>query len=117
VVVVVVLVDLVVVVLVVVLVVGSGTALLARALGLAPSLRLATVSRQLTSPLAMACADLLGAPRGTAVALVVVTGLLGANAGQKLMDAIGCRSPAARGLTMGASGEAHHPPPPCIPRR
>ncbi len=54
-----------------------GTAALARGLGLSPLLRLATVPRQLTSPLAMTVADLVGADRSLAVALVVATGLLG----------------------------------------
>mmetsp|Transcript_21179 Transcript_21179/g.41961 ORF Transcript_21179/g.41961 Transcript_21179/m.41961 type:complete len:568 (+) Transcript_21179:146-1849(+) len=80
-----------------------GTAALARLLCLGPSLRLPCVSRQLTSPLAMAVADLLGAERSLAVALVVITGLLGSNFGRALMDALGYHNPVTRGLTMGAS--------------
>ena len=81
-----------------------GTAALARGIGLSPALRLSTVTRQITSPLAMACAGLLGADPSLAVALVVVTGLLGSNFGAALLDAAGFKGKAAaRGLAMGAA--------------
>lgn len=80
-----------------------GTAALARGLGMAEKLRLATTMRQITSPLALSCANTLGTDGSIAVALVVVTGLLGANFGGTLMAALGVKSPVARGLTMGAT--------------
>jgi putative effector of murein hydrolase/putative effector of murein hydrolase LrgA (UPF0299 family) len=80
-----------------------GTVALARGLGLAEPLRLATATRQITSPLALSCAGMLGADASTAVALVVVTGLLGANWGGGWMTRLGLVSPAARGLAMGAT--------------
>jgi putative effector of murein hydrolase len=80
-----------------------GTAALARGLGLAENLRLATTMRQITSPLALSCANTLATDGSIAVALVVVTGLLGANFGGSLMTALGIKSPVARGLTMGAT--------------
>ena len=47
-----------------------GTAFLARVIMLSEPLRLATVSRQLTSPLAMSCASMLNADVSLAVAMV-----------------------------------------------
>ena len=77
--------------------------MLAKALKISELLRLATVSRQLTSPLAMACAGMLGADVPLAVSMVVITGLLGANFGAALMTKFGVVSPVTRGLAMGAS--------------
>ena len=72
-----------------------GTALAVRLLGLASAdLRVALLSRNITSPLALAIAGLLGASASTmslAVSLVVVTGVFGANFGFVLfgIDAVG----------------------------
>jgi putative effector of murein hydrolase/putative effector of murein hydrolase LrgA (UPF0299 family) len=80
-----------------------GTALLARALALPAATAIATLPRQLTSPLAMACAGMLGADTSAAVTLVVITGLIGANAGAKILDALNVKDPTARGLAMGTA--------------
>ena len=80
-----------------------GTAALARVLQLGEALRLATVSRQLTSPLAMACAGMLETDVPLAVSMVVITGLLGANFGAAVMTKFGISSPVTRGLAMGTS--------------
>lgn len=84
-----------------------GTAWMVRLIGLMqPSFRVALLSRNITSPLAMAIAGLLGASASTvslAVALVVVTGLFGANFGAASLTAAGIRNPVARGMGIGAA--------------
>jgi putative effector of murein hydrolase len=81
-----------------------GTAMMVRALRLAsPALRLSLLSRNITSPLAMAIASILGADVGLAVAMVVVTGLLGANFGASILSTFGIQDPVARGMGIGAA--------------
>jgi len=84
-----------------------GTAWMVRLMGLVtPSLRVALLSRNITSPLAMAIAGLLGASASTvsiAVSLVVVTGLFGANFGAASLTKAGIRDPVARGMGIGAA--------------
>lgn len=84
-----------------------GTAWMVRLMGLIqPSLRLALLSRNITSPLAMAIAGLLGASSSTvsiAVSIVVVTGLFGANFGAAILNAAGIKNPVARGMGIGAA--------------
>jgi len=84
-----------------------GTAWMVRLIGLMqPSFRVALLSRNITSPLAMAIAGLLGASASTvslAVALVVVTGLFGANFGAASLNAMGIKNPVARGMGIGAA--------------
>jgi len=61
-----------------------------RSLGIKnPVLRLCMLSRNITSPLAMAIAGILGADASLAVSMVVVTGLIGANFGASILDAVG----------------------------
>ena len=81
-----------------------GTAALANALQLPAAVRLASVSRQVTAPLAIAIAGLLGADPSLAATIVVLTGLVVANFGAAALDALGVRAPVARGLAMGAAG-------------
>jgi putative effector of murein hydrolase len=81
-----------------------GTAAVVRLLAIAsPALRLSLLSRNITSPLAMAIASLLGADVSLAVAMVVVTGLIGANFGASILSAFGVQDPVARGLGIGAA--------------
>jgi putative effector of murein hydrolase len=81
-----------------------GTALAVRLLGIGnPSLRLSLLSRNITSPLAMAIAGILGADESLAVSMVVVTGLLGANFGASILTAFGIKDAVARGLGIGAA--------------
>jgi len=81
-----------------------GTALAVRLLKIgSPYLRLSLLSRNITSPLAMAIASILGADVSLAVSIVVVTGLIGANFGASILDAFGVRDPVARGLGIGAA--------------
>ena len=81
-----------------------GTAAMVRLLRIAdPTVRLALLSRNITSPLAMAIASILGANASLAVTMVVVTGLLGANFGASILDAAGIKDAVARGLGIGAA--------------
>lgn len=80
------------------------TALAGRALQLYMPLRLAALPRQVTAPLAIAIAGMIGADPSLAATIVVITGLLAANFGAAALDLMGVRSPVARGLAMGAAG-------------
>jgi putative effector of murein hydrolase len=82
-----------------------GTALLVRLVNLASStISLSLLPRNITSPLAMAIATLLGgADVSLAVSMVVVSGLLGANFGASILDKLGINDPVARGLGIGAA--------------
>lgn len=82
-----------------------GTAVLARALGLAAGLRTSTVMRNVTMALGLPLFEMLGgANASVAVAMIILTGILGQNFGQILMDRFRVRDPVARGLAMGISG-------------
>ncbi|CAM9174588.1 unnamed protein product [Ascophyllum nodosum] len=80
-----------------------GTAIVSRSLGLPEALRLASLSRNITSPLAMAICAMLAADASFAIAIVVMTGVIGANFGPTALDALGIKDPAARGLAQGSS--------------
>ena len=81
-----------------------GTAAAVRLLGIAnPTIRLSLLSRNITSPLAMAIASILGADVSLAVTIVVLTGLFGANFGASILDAAGIKDAVARGLGIGAA--------------
>jgi len=80
------------------------TALAGRLLGLEVPVRLAALPRQVTAPLAIAIAGMLRADPSLAATIVVITGLLAANFGQAILDAVGVQAPVARGLAMGAAG-------------
>lgn len=81
-----------------------GTAFMVRYLNFAsPYLRLSLLSRNITSPLAMAIAGILGADISLAVSIVVVTGLLGANFGAIILNGCNIRDAVARGLGIGAA--------------
>jgi putative effector of murein hydrolase len=81
-----------------------GTAAAVRLLEIgSPSVRLSLLSRNITSPLAMAIAKILGADVSLAVSMVVMTGLVGANFGASSLDAFGIKDAVARGLGIGAA--------------
>lgn len=82
-----------------------GTAVASRVIGLPADLRLATLPRNITSPLAMAICSILGADTSLAIAIVVISGVIGANFGATALDLMGVKDPAARGLAQG--GSAH----------
>lgn len=60
-----------------------------RLLNLPEALRLTTLPRNITSPLAMAICSMLGADASLAIAIVVITGVIGANFGATALDALG----------------------------
>jgi len=74
-------------------------------LGLSPEISRALAPRSVTVALALPIAQTLGAPASIAAAGVVLTGLLGANCAQALLDATGYKDPIARGLA--TAGAAH----------
>lgn len=74
-------------------------------LGLSPEISRALAPRSVTVALALPIAQALGAPASIAAAGVVLTGLLGANCAQALLDFAGYRDPIARGLA--TAGAAH----------
>jgi putative effector of murein hydrolase len=81
-----------------------GTAFLVNLLQVtSPILRKCALSRNITSPLAMAIAGILGADISLAVSMVVVTGLIGANFGAAILDAAGIKDAVARGMGIGAA--------------
>ena len=81
-----------------------GTALIVRLLNIAsPQLRLSLLSRNITSPLAMAIATILGGDISLAVSMVVITGLIGANFGAMILNLFGIHDAVARGLGIGAA--------------
>ena len=84
-----------------------GTAAVVRLVGIASGFaRISLLSRNITSPLAMAISSILlgvGADVSLAVSFVVVTGLIGANFGARILTAFGIANPVARGLGMGAA--------------
>ncbi len=81
-----------------------GTAAAVRLLDITnPTMRLSLLSRNITSPLAMAIASILGADASLAVTIVVLTGLFGANFGASILDAAGINDAVARGLGIGAA--------------
>ena len=81
-----------------------GTALMVRLVNLTSStLGLSLLSRNITSPLAMAIATILGADVSLAVSMVVISGLIGANFGASILDRAGIKDPVARGLGIGAA--------------
>jgi putative effector of murein hydrolase len=81
-----------------------GTAMAVRLLGLATAeLRLSLLPRNITSALAAAIADIVGASKPLAVSIAVVTGLIGANFGASLLDYFKIKDPVARGLGIGSA--------------
>jgi putative effector of murein hydrolase len=81
-----------------------GTAAAVRLLGIGnTSIRLSLLSRNITSPLAMAIASILGADVSLAVTIVVLTGLFGANFSASILDGFGIKDAVARGLEIGAA--------------
>jgi len=81
-----------------------GTAFVVRLLGLASAeLRLSMLPRNITSALAVAIAEIIGANKSLAVAIAIVTGLIGANFGATLLDIFGIKDPVVRGLGIGSA--------------
>lgn len=80
------------------------TAAIGRVLGLLPALTAAIIPRCVTVALALPIATLLeGNNASLTAAAVVVTGLIGANFAQVVMDKFGLKDPIARGMATAAS--------------
>jgi putative effector of murein hydrolase len=80
------------------------SAFLAKFLSLTPaSVSLSPLTRCITTPLALAGASLTGADKSLTVLLVVLTGLLGASIGEKLLSFLNIKDSISVGLAMGAS--------------
>lgn len=80
------------------------TAIAGRIIGLGPALTLTVVPRCITVALAMPTAQLLGvADTSITAAAVVLTGLIGANFVQSLLDSFGYKDPIVRGISTAAS--------------
>jgi putative effector of murein hydrolase len=81
-----------------------GTSVLVRWFKLSnPILRLSCLSRNITSPLAMAISSILGGDVSLAVSMVVVTGLIGANFGASILSSMNINDPVAIGLSIGSA--------------
>jgi putative effector of murein hydrolase len=80
------------------------SALLSRGLSLKPAAAgLSTLTRCVTSPLALVGAGLVGADPSLAALVVTLTGVTGASFGPAFLTKLHVRTDIARGLTMGAS--------------
>lgn len=87
-----------------------GTAFFVRLIRLGGStgglmVRLSTLSRNVTTALAMACTAILGGDVSLGVLIVVITGVLGATYGRTLLDAMGIYDPVTRGLAVGGAAQ------------
>jgi putative effector of murein hydrolase len=86
-----------------------GTAAFVKAIKLGGSsgymIRLSVLARNVTTALAMAITDMLGGDISIVAVVVVLSGILGATYGRRLLDAMGIVDPVARGLALGASGQ------------
>ena len=82
------------------------TAALGKLLGLGPALTMAVVPRCITVAIALPMADMLGvADPSLTAAAVVLTGLIGANFGQKMLDMCKFDDPITRGIA--TAGSSH----------
>jgi putative effector of murein hydrolase len=86
-----------------------GTAAFIRAIQLGGSngrmVRLSVISRNVTTALSMAIAGILGGDLSIAASVVVLTGIIGATYGRRILDAFGIKDPITRGLAIGASSQ------------
>lgn len=73
------------------------------AMGLPPELLRSLAPKSVTAPVAMGIAEQLGGIPALAAVLAVLTGLVGALLGKYLFDALGIRSPEARGFALGTA--------------
>ena len=82
------------------------SALLANSIGLGTTTAYSTLTRCITTPLALSGAALTGADPSLSAFLVVVTGILGASFAEKLLDALNIKDP----ITVGLSVSNYDPP-------
>lgn len=67
--------------------------------------RLSMLARNVTTALAMPITSMLGGDVSIAVVVVVLTGILGAQYGRRLLDAAGINDPVTRGLAVGCAAQ------------
>ena len=79
------------------------TSLTSKSLGLKSSLSLSLAPRCITTPLAISVSNMLGGIPSITAGSVVVTGLLGANFGPRLLTLFNITEPTTRGLSIGAA--------------
>lgn len=81
----------------------TSSAVLTKAFKLSPSqTALATLTRCITTPLALAGSRLTGADPSLSAFAVVITGILGASLGESLLGAVGVKDPVSVGVAVGA---------------
>ena len=73
--------------------------------GNAALVRLSILARNVTTALAMALTQMVGGDLSIVAAVVCLTGILGANYGIPLLNAMGITDPILRGLGMGSSAQ------------
>jgi putative effector of murein hydrolase len=86
-----------------------GTAAVVKAIQLGGSsgflIRLSVLARNVTTDLAMAITTMLGGDVSIIAVVVVMSGIIGATYGRRLLDYMGIVDPIARGLALGSSGQ------------
>merc|ERR1712157_313466 len=83
-----------------------GTAYFVKLLQVQSSIvKLSILSRNITTALSMAIAEILGGNISIAASVVVVTGIIGGTFGARIMNALGINDPLSRGLAMGAAAQ------------
>lgn len=93
------------------LLVGGGVTLaltlgLARLFGAGHTVLMSLAPKSVTSPIAIALAERLGGIPALTAVFVMITGVLGAALGPRLLDLARVRDPAARGLALGLAAHA-----------
>lgn len=68
-------------------------------------IRLSTLSRNVTTALAIACTNVLKGDVSLAVLIVVLTGVLGATYGRTMLDSLKIYDPVTRGLAVGGAAQ------------
>jgi putative effector of murein hydrolase len=68
-------------------------------------IRLSTLSRNVTTALAIACTNVLKGDVSLAILIVLTTGVLGATICRSVLDALGIHDPVTRGLAVGGSAQ------------
>lgn len=82
----------------------SSSAFMSKFLGIrSPTVALATLTRSVTTPLALIGAAAIKADTTVAALLISLTGILGATFGPQLLEKLGVKSPLAVGLSVGSS--------------
>lgn len=76
------------------------------ALGASPTSLISMTTKSITTPIAMAVSEELGGLAALSAVLVMVTGVLGAVVGIPIMNRMGIRDQAVKGLTLGLTAHA-----------